>query len=125
MLASLPHRPCLPGKSLFLECAYALALQCGIPTVFCDVPAYFSIADDDGFRDVPFTNPGVYLRSDTLVLVDSIKPPEQLTMWRHNRGFMVQATSPQEERWKEWRKQRGGVGWVMTTWTREEERLQI
>ena len=62
--------------------------------MFCDVPAYFSIADDDGFRDVPFTNPRVYLRSDTLVLVDSIKPPEQLTMWRHNRGFMVQATSP-------------------------------
>ena len=111
------------GKSLFLPYAYGLALQLGIPTLYCPSPECYWIADDNGFREV-FMNghQSYYPTRDMLIFVDTIKPPEQLSSLGLNEGFLVQVTSPEdsEEGWKDCAKERDADAWVMTTWSREE-----
>ncbi|KAI0723474.1 hypothetical protein C8Q76DRAFT_723026 [Earliella scabrosa] len=108
------------GKSLFVPYAYGLALQLGIPTLYCPSPECYWIADDNGFREI-FVNghQSYYPTRDMLIFVDTIKPPEQLSSPGLNEGFLVQVTSP-EDGWKDCAKERDADAWVMTTWSREE-----
>ena len=85
------------GKSLFVPYAHGLALQLGIPTLYCPSPEFYWIADDNGFREV-FMNghQSYYPTRDMLIFVDTIKPPEQLSSLGLNEGFLVQVTSPED-----------------------------
>ena len=114
------------GKSLFLQYAYAKALQSGIPTIYCNSPGWYWVVDKKGYRRVPLNRPDVYLEEeaeeDTLILVDSSMKMEEppFHLGECHPGYLVHATSPRESRWKEWKKERGGMVWIMDAWTKLE-----
>ena len=61
------------GKSRFLRYAYAKALQCGVPVVYCDAVDRYWLSDEREciefyLKSVP---PPPYPTEGTLVLVDS------------------------------------------------------
>ncbi|KAI0712636.1 hypothetical protein C8Q76DRAFT_797471 [Earliella scabrosa] len=112
------------GKSFFTRVARVLALQDGIPTIFCDTKEYYWYADDNGCRKVRLDASDPHsIQAGTLVLVDSsaaLKAPPSRFCTENFPGYIVQATSPQEDRWKRWMKHRNGVAWVMSPWQQDE-----
>ena len=123
-LYSTARSPTSLGKSFFTRVARVLALQDGIPTIFCDTKEYYWYADDNGCRKVRLDASDPHsIQAGTLVLVDSsaaLKAPPSRFCTENFPGYLVQATSLQEDPWKRWMKHRNGVAWVMSPWQQDE-----
>jgi hypothetical protein len=110
------------GKTLFLKYALLQALKARIPVTYCDKPDRLYIFNEDGCN--------MYLRSEFydlpqggLCLVDSNDeliqlPAKFLDPFYYN--YVVQATSPEPDRWRQWAKEQGAQNWIMPLWTRDE-----
>ncbi|KAF8578389.1 hypothetical protein K439DRAFT_1529187 [Ramaria rubella] len=107
-----------PGVSRLLE---------GKCTVLQRRPPYFLFFDDDGCREIQITDTQhadlsdkPYAMRQTWILVDSndaMEKPAEFATGKLCNAFVVQASSPQESRWKGWIKDRQGISLVMQPWS--------
>lgn len=115
------------GKSLFLQYALALALSKKIPVAFCKNPDYYWFCDDEGARLCPLSPHTVEaIPQRSLILVDSnagLRSVPALFGEDRFQGYVIQASSPDTERWYSWKKERRAKIWIMGLWTKHEVSL--
>ncbi|KAF7318047.1 hypothetical protein HMN09_00312400 [Mycena chlorophos] len=111
------------GKRLFLFYALALAIHEQRPAVWCDSEERIILFP---VGRAPYALEGqTGWPADAVVFVDStahlVQPPAKFL--RHGiRNFIVQATSPNERRYKGWAKEKWANLWPMDLWSFEELR---
>ncbi|PIL28677.1 hypothetical protein GSI_08721 [Ganoderma sinense ZZ0214-1] len=109
------------GKTSFLYYALGAALAAHMPVVFCNRSDFCVLFDYHGVHVINLA--GAFFGRRILFLVDSnsniCSPPGAFTQHTFG-GMIVQATSPDPSRWKQWAKELCASSWVMGLWEREE-----
>jgi hypothetical protein len=113
------------GKTVFLSYVLIERLLTGLPTVYQTSKSMtFVFLGPDDVRIYPqstYLDPEKY--PDAWALVDSnedmIVPRPELTD-SNSKYYVIQASSPQPKRWKEWKKKLSASLIVMEAWTWEE-----
>ena len=103
------------GKTAFLYYALVRALKEGLPVNWCIAELKSEWLQFDGKGNVHSYQ--LYTRIPRLSFFDQT-PPHAMDF--QEPGFVVQATSPQRHRYKEWAKQFRARFWVMENWLAEE-----
>ena len=109
------------GKSKSLKYMLFMALSQKIPVAYCNNPGGCYLCDDTGCRVFPLkTETSHVFPTNALVLVDSPKGVPPVFATADFQGFVVQATSPDRDRWSMWSKERNAEFWMMPLWTKPE-----
>ena len=109
------------GKTTFLVYLLIQRLQAGLPTALQYLWNSFLLFDKDGVREFPADRRTTDLLPETWALSDSnatISTP--CPAFLGSRAVVIQATSPQQSRWKAWRKNYQAWLFVMDLWSRKE-----
>jgi hypothetical protein len=99
----------LPGKTYFLSYALVRRLYERKPTTYQANASFVYWFSEKGFRSLPAANhlPPDALTEDTWHLVDSNMHLESIPVnLEETLGQIIQASSPQPKRYKEWAKQK-------------------
>ncbi|KAI9456403.1 hypothetical protein BJY52DRAFT_564652 [Lactarius psammicola] len=112
------------GKSLFLYYLLFRLLSEETP-VALQLPSFFIVFQDDGVYRHPLTAAPHHLPMGTRALSDSNNEGKHpcsafLGAARQKNALIIQATSPSEDRWKNWSKECGAVKFVMNHFSIEE-----
>lgn len=111
----------LAGKTMFLRFALAKALGIKQTVAFCLGSKTFELFAEDGVHTLEYSRDNI--PANTLALCDSntalTSPPVEFVDSSVG-AYVIQATSPETTRWRDWTKYKTAAFWTMKPWLKSE-----